>query len=284
MRKIRDKKWMQFLIPVAAALLLVIAIWGPERLADYQDRTTLNHVEMEAVENPSEGYRYSLNSNEKLYILAKCLDNQILPESEGNSLTKAKSADNAAGVNYEDLTGTYAFVVNRGDTSEKAISDEEIYEICNRELEELKSLNVIPDTVREVKASAYNAVLYSAIDVLEPRNNLSVWKVSLSTSYQNANKANRLLDAYIDADTGRIYEFYVRTEVSWEDIDPDDMIEQWSGYMGLTGGEEYEDANPLLETTPNYKKYRFPGMEEGSTVVTVGFYDGINELFLKISR
>ena len=46
----------------------------------------------------------------------------------------------------------------------------------------------------------------------------------------------------------------------------------------------YESVNPLLETTPYFKKYVFPGMGEERTVVTVGFYEGINELFLKISR
>ena len=111
-----------------------------------------------------------------------------------------------------------------------------------------------------------------------------MWKVSLSTSQQNANKANRLLDAYIDADTGKIYEFYVRTEEKWAEIDPDCLVTSWSGYLGLTGCEEYEDPNPLLETTPYYRKYKFPGMNDGTIVVTVGFYEGINELFLKISR
>ena len=43
-------------------------------------------------------------------------------------------------------------------------------------------------------------------------------------------------------------------------------------------------SNPLGETTPYFRKYSFEGMEEGSTVVTVGFYEDINELFLKISK
>lgn len=274
------KKIINVMILLVVLLLLGVAIWGPEKLAEYKDRKTLNQVTVETVENPSEGYRYSLSNNEKMYILAKCLDNQVIPESEMSSMTKVESED----VAYEELTGTYAFVVNYRGPSEKEITDDEIIESCNKGLEELKELGILPETVKKVTASSYDAVLYSAIDVLEPRNNMSVWKVSLSTSQQNANKANRLLDAYIDADTGKIYEFYVRTEQEWTDIDADALVEKWSDYLGLTGQEEYEDANPLLETTPYYKKYKFPGMDEGNTVVTVGFYDGINELFLKISR
>lgn len=53
--------------------------------------------------------------------------------------------------------------------------------------------------------------------------------------------------------------------------------------MGLTGREAYDSDNPLMETTPDFVKYRFPGMEERSTIVTIGFYEGINELFIKLT-
>ena len=54
--------------------------------------------------------------------------------------------------------------------------------------------------------------------------------------------------------------------------------------MGLTQPQPYEETNPLQETTPYYRKYSFEGMEDDITIVTIGFYEGINELFLKISR
>lgn len=270
---------------VAAALLVLLsALWGPEALAGYKDRSTLNHITVEQIEGGSEGYRYTLNNNEKLFILAKCLNNQVLPESEFSALTRVESQESVYEGIGEELTGTYAFVVNRQGPSGKEITDEEIYEICNKEIDTLKELGILHENVRKVDAASYNAVLYSAIDVLEPRNNMSVWKVSLSTSQQNADKTNRILDMYIDADTGKIYEFYVRTESKWTETDPDDLVQKWSGYLELMGMEEYEVDNPLLETTPYFKKYRFPGMEAGNTVVTVGFYEGINEFFLKISK
>ncbi len=274
-----QKKKLNILMIIPAVGILFLAVWGPERLAGYRDRGLLNQITAEPVEDEGEGYRYTMNSNEKLYILSKCLTNQVLPESEISAMAKEGND-----VDYEELTGTYAFVVNHRGPSEKEITDEQIYEICNTGIQELKELNILPGEVREVTASSYQAVLYSAIDVLEPRNNMSVWKVSLATDKMNADKSNRLLDAYIDADSGKIYGFYVRTETTWDAIDADKLVENWSTYLGLTGQEKYEDVNPLLETTPYYEKYRFPGLNEGSTVVTVGFYEGINELFLKISR
>lgn len=273
------KKIYNISLVFLAVVVFAVAVWGPEMMAEYKDKGTLNRVEIEVLKEENAGYRYTMSNNEKLYILAKCLNSQEVTESEFSAMTKVENEDS-----YEELTGTYAFVVNYRGPSEKEITNQEIFDICNEQLATLKELGVLPDTVKEVNASSYSAVLYSAIDVLEPRNNLSVWKVSLSTSQQNADKSNRLLDAYIDADTGKLYEFYVRTQQTWEDVEPDTLMEKWSTYMGLENMIAYEDTNPLMENTPYFRKYRFPGIEEQNTVVTVGFYEGINELFLKISK
>lgn len=263
---------------ILTLLVVVLSILGPEALAEYKDKAVLNRIQVEEEETGSEGYRYRLSSNEKLYILSQCLNNQTLPESEKSALTRE------ADTTYQDLTGTYAFVVNRKGPSGKEITDEEIYATANDGLKALKELGILPEEIRDVQASSYEATLYSAIDVPEPRNNVAVWKLSLLGSLQNADKSNRLIDAYIDADDGKIYEFYVRSQLGWEDIDTDELIEKWSDYMGLRAPEEYETDNPLLETTPYYKKYAFSGMGGDRTIVTIGFYDGINELFLKISK
>lgn len=260
------------------AVVVVLSIWGPETLADYKDRGVLNQIRTQDEETGGEGYRYQLSSNEKLYILSQCLNSQTVPGTEQSLQTKEAEST------YQDLTGTYAFVVNHNGPSGQEITDEEIYETANAGLTTLKELGILPEDIREVTPDAYEATPYSAIDVPEPRNNVAVWKLSLVGSLQNANKENRLIDAYIDADDGKIYEFYVRSKLKWEDIDPDELIGKWSSYMGLTAPEVYETDNPLLETTPYYKKYVFSTAGGERTVVTVGFYDGINELFLKISK
>lgn len=263
-----------------AVFSVILSVWGPETLARYQDKSLLGEIHAETVERAGEGYRYELNANEKLYILSQCLSSQTVPESEQNAMTHTGIQT----VDYEELEGSYAFVVNYRGPSGREITNEQIYETCNRGLAALKDAGILPEEVREVEQASYDASLYSAIDVLEPRNNIAVWKMSLSNSQQNANKENRLIDAYIDADDGKIYEFYVRTPLLWEDIDADRVAEEWSRYVGLGSPTPYESDNPLLETTPFYKKYVFPGMGDEVTVVTVGFYEGINELFLKISK
>lgn len=274
------RKISLLLLPLAA-VIAGLAVWGPEALARYRDNGILNQIQTQETETGTEGYRYSLSGNEKLYILSKCLNNQIQPESDQNAMTRTGTMN----LDYQELTGTYAMVVNRKDSTGQEITESVGIDLCNQGLRDLKNLGILPDSIRELTEGAYSAVMYSAIDVPEPRNNVLVWKIELNTGKQYANKENRLLDAYVDADTGKVYEFYVRTEISrWEEIDADEIVKTWAEYMGLDGLEEYQATNPLSETTPYFKKYSFAGMEEGSTIVTVGFYEGINELYLKISR
>lgn len=270
-----------FAVFLAVALVIAVSIWGPETLAKYKDKGILNEPHVELVVEAGEGYRYQMNANEKLYILSRCIGNQVHSESDQNALTFY--AGNAS-LDYENLDASYAFVRKYNGPSGKEITDEQIYATCNEGLAALKELNILPQEVSDVSASSYNATLYSAIDVLEPRNNVAVWKMSLSNSQKNADKTNRLMDAYIDADDGKIYEFYVRTPLSWEEIDADALVAEWAAYMGLLEPSPYESNNPLLETTPYFRKYVFAGMGNGQTVVTLGFYEGINELFLKVSR
>lgn len=274
------KKLSLLLLPLAAAIA-GLAIWAPEAIAEYRDNNILNQINAQDAETGTEGYRYSLSSNEKLFILSKCLNNQILPESEQSAMAREANVN----LDYQELTGTYALVANRKDSSGQEIVESQGIELCDRAVNEMKKLGILPESVKSVSERAYTAVMYSAIDVPEPRNNVLVWKISLDTGKQTADRSNRLLDAYIDADTGKIYEFYVRINVSaWEDVDPDGIITAWAEYMGLEEPREYESTNPLSETTPYFKKYVFTGMEDENTIVTVGFYEGINELFLKISR
>lgn len=283
MKRVMSKNWRQLLSPALLALtvlVVILSVWGPEALAVYTDKGILNQIRTQEEETGGEGYRYQLSRNEKLYILSQCLNAQTLPETEQSARTRDTQTETA----YQELPGTYAFVVNHNGPSGKEITDEEIYETANDEILLLKEAGVLPEEILEIRAGAYEATLYSAIDVPEPRNNVAVWKLSLTGSLQNANKENRLIDAYIDADDGKIYEFYVRAQLKWEEIDPDVLVEAWGSYMGLSSPQAYETDNPLLETTPYYKKYVFTGNGEERTVVTIGFYEGIDELFLKISR
>lgn len=262
-----------FLVFVGTIVLL--SIWGPEALSRYYDQRLFYTVRQQEVDAAEEGFRYELTASEKLFIFSRAVSSQNLPESEQSAITRPQSQEE-----YPEFTGTYAFIVNHQGPSGKELTEEALYASCNEQLSLLKQEGILPESVLTVEPEWYDAVLYSAIDTYEPRNNVSVWKLSLSTGLHNVNKENRLTDAYIDAGSGKIIEFYVRTDCSWAELSPDQMIQAWSRYMELPLPEPAEEPNPLRETASRYKKYAFPASEDEYTVVTVGFYDGIRELFI----
>ncbi len=265
---------------VFAGAVVWVCVWGPEELSKYADKTIIGVVHEENAEGGSEGYRYHLSVNEKVYILSKALGSQKVVESELSA--KTKNVSNV--IEYQELAGTYAFLESQNDSDGNPIDKSKGYEAAKEGLKELQELGILPEKVKEIRDGAYDVALYSAIDVLEPRNKVLVWKLGLSTNQQNADKKNRLLDAYIDADTGKVYEFYARTGQQWEDIDTDQLARKWSEYMGLEEPTEYGNSNPLSETTPYFKQYMLKGVDDSNIIITIGFYEGISELYLKISK
>ena len=151
---------------VFAAFSVMLSIWGPEAFAKYQDTKILNTIHTETVEAAGAGYRYRLKANEKLYILSRCLSSQVLPESESNAMTRLDGEEAL----YQEPEGSYAFVPNYRGPSVGEITDEQIYETCNKTLAVLKENGILPKEIREVEPALYDATLYSAIDVLEPQN------------------------------------------------------------------------------------------------------------------
>lgn len=255
-------------------LIVILSVWGPEQISLYKDRSMLGFIHQQEVELAAEGYRYELSSSEKLFIFSKARNSHTLSDGDLNVMLPNFS---------EEELGSYAFIVNHKGSSEKEISDQEVYEICNKGMNTLKEAGILPEGVQNVEAGIYDAVLYSAIDAREPRNNVAVWKLSLSANLRNIKKENRLIDAYIDADTGKFYEFYARTDRTWEEFNPDRIVAAWSQYMNLPFPKTYESANPLMETTPYFKKYICSGPGEEQNILTVGYYEGIQELFLVVS-
>ena len=115
----KNKKTTLILIAVSV-LVALVSLWGPEFLADYRDEKSLNQVRQMEAAGGGEGYRYTMSSDEKLFVLAKCLNSQSQPESERNAAIYQNN------LNYEELAGTYAFVVNKQGPSEQEITETDI--------------------------------------------------------------------------------------------------------------------------------------------------------------
>ncbi len=270
------KKLLSLFFLVLVIFTVGVSIWGPETLSEHRDRSLLGKAHLVQVEMAGEGYRYKLSREEKLFILSQALKSQEYLES---------SPDIGGQTDYyQEPKGNYAFVPNHQEVWGNELSGEEIYDTCNQQLNHLKEAKILPETVQEIDPALYEAVLYSAIDVREPTNYVLVWKVGLSDALRGVSKENRLIEAYVDADDGKIYGFYARTQKEWEELEPDGMIKGWCRYLGLLEPEAYEESNPLAEATSFFRKYAVSGEEGEDTVVTVGFYEGIREIFIRITR
>ena len=67
---VKIEKISMLLIPLAA-VIAAVAVWGPEAIAQYRDRNILNQIHVRETETGTEGYRYSLSNNERVYIVSK---------------------------------------------------------------------------------------------------------------------------------------------------------------------------------------------------------------------
>ena len=271
------KRGIHIFFVVLVGLAVALSVWGPEALSGYQDRSLLGKIHRQETEASGEGYRYELSAVEKVYVLSQALGS-VSPAEDGGQ----GNLPFAGGV-YRENGGNYAFVTSPRSPSGEDISGEAAYGMCSRGLRELKEAGILPESVEEAVPEFYEAVLYSAIDVRDPRSYVEVWKLSLSDRIRGVRKENRLMDIYMDADDGKIYEFYARTEWGWEEIDPDAIARAWCNYLGLPEPSACSEVNPLGEATPYFKKYVVSGASEERTVMTVGYYEGIRELFVKVS-
>lgn len=267
------------LIVIFVGSVIMLAMLAPSMLSKYTDAKILDSVRVESNDVSAGGYRYSLTPNERLYILFMAVNNQTPPQSDYAASLKEKAS--AAG---NDSSASYAYIANYRGPSEKELSREKAMEACGDELALMRELGVIPYCDYETGGVKYDAELYSAVDMLEPEKNVSVWQIGYSKGQQLSMLTNSLLDAYIDAETGKIYGLSLRSRQIDDNFDADKIIAAWCGYLGLEMPEAVTDDNPLMETTPYYKKYSVNGIGDGKTTVTVGFYEGINEFFIRIKE
>ena len=110
------KNRKRLLLTAGALAVFLFAMWGPEMLAKYRDKTVFYQITTETVENQSQGYRYLLTENEKIYLLSKCLNSQTLPASEQSVRVNEGEEEFA----YEEVSGNYAFVRNRNTAENRA--------------------------------------------------------------------------------------------------------------------------------------------------------------------
>ena len=269
-------KTQEKLIYTAAGLivcgLVAAAVLLPKLISRYYDAAVVGIVRLEEKDG-GEGDNRDLNADEKLYILSNALNNRILPQS-----------DHFAAIRWQDIlnnkTQSYAFRPVYRESEYNAETRAEALRALKVELDLLREKGVLPALDFNPDNGDYEAALFSAIDILKPQNNVTVWQIS----FDGAKIRSGLADCIMDARTHKLYSVSVRAKRTWTQYDESDAVRRWAEYLGAGEPDPYEPGNPWAEDAAVYKKYAFHGMDGSRTIVTAGYYEGVGEFFIRIAE
>jgi len=261
------------LAAVLAAAVILISVFLPAKLSQISDNSLLGTVQQESGDNSPESFRYTLTTPERLYILSMALSNRNMLQSDYAASLREK----AIRTNADDTAATFAYVENGNGPAQGEMSAESAMRACAAELSAIlkDGLGISNFAI----SNPCKQTLYSAVDILEPQKNVSVWQIDYSASLPPAGSPYALMEAYVDAETGKVYSFSFRA-ADPADFDPDGLAKAWLGRLGVTEYDDITQSSPLAEAAQQYKKYATGGMDQEKTVFTVGYYEGINEYYV----
>jgi hypothetical protein len=278
-----NKKYAAVLLLVMAVLILSILM--PAQLARFFDNTMLGVVHEESTPISLESFQYSsLSDRERLYIVSMALGNRNILQSD----YAASIRDKAIRSERDDSVMSFTYVENNRGSSADELDAKQAMEACKTELIEIISAS--PDLKENIDVIDWNlnpckAQLYSAVYMLDPQKNVPVWQIEYSSAVpptSNDNLPFALMEAYVDAETGKLYGFAIRPkQVDAQNFEPDALAKAWLGRLGITSFEDITDDNPFTEDASMYKKFATDGMDSGKTVFTVGVYEGVKEVFVR---
>ena len=119
--------------------------------------------------------------------------------------------------------------------------------------------------------------------MLDPQKNVSVWEIDYSGAIPPTVNTYpfALTEAYVDAETGKLYGFAFRlAQASAENFDAAALAREFLARLGISDFDDITDDSSS-EAASLYNKFATDGMDGAKTVFTVGFQDGVNEIFVK---
>jgi hypothetical protein len=280
---------IKFLKYVAALLLVIVviafSIFMPATLARYYDNSMFGVVYKDSTVISPESFQYStLSECERLNIVSMALGNRNIMQSDYAASIREKATRSGR----DDTVMTFAYVENTRGPSADELNAEQAIEACKVELTEIIQscfdLNANFD-VTELNLNPCSEKLYSAVYMLEPQKNVPVWQIEYSSAIPptfNDRLPFVLMEAYVDAETGKLYGFAFRLEqADTEDFEPDALAKAWLDRLSIASFEDITDDKLFTENASLYKKFAIDGMDSAKTVFTVGFYEGVNEFFVR---
>ena len=262
-------------VVITVTLVIALSVLVPSELARLQDQSVLDTVRKADVDNLPESFRYSLTASERMYILSMALNNRNILQSDYAAALREK----AIRTNRDDTTVSFAYVENKRGKASDEVDAELAMQICESELAALLKEGLEIEGFQITNPC--RQTLYSAVDMLEPQKNVSVWQLEYDGAKPPVDKPFSLMEAYIDAETGALYGFSFRMK-DQVDFETDALAKAWISRLSIADFGDITENNPLTETASRYKKFATEGMDNQKTVFTVGFYEGVNEVFVRI--
>lgn len=278
-----NKKYAAVLVLVTAVIIL--SILTPAQLARFFDNTMLGVVHEDSTPISLESFQYSsLSDRERLYIVSMALGNRNILQSDYAASIREKAIRSER----DDSVMSFTYVENNRGSSADELDANQAVEACKTELTEI--ISACPNLKDTIDVIDWNlnpckAQLYSAVYMLDPQKNVPVWQIEYSSAVppnSNDDLPFALMEAYVDAETGKLYGFAIRLkQVDTEKFEPDDLANAWLGRLGIASFEDITDDNPFTEDASLYNKFATDGMDSAKTVFTVGVYEGVNEVFVR---
>jgi len=258
--------------PVAAVIML--SIFMPAKLSQFYNSSILDTVQTEAEDISPESFRYSLTAPERLYIISMALNNRNILESDYAASLREK----AIRTNGDDSAASFAYVENGRGPAQGEMDAQNAMNCCVSELSGIvrDAFGIDGFTVN----NPCRQTLYSAVDMLDPQKNVSVWQIDYAGAIPPAGSPFSLMEAYVDAETGKIYSFAFRMDQA-PGFDAGKLAKAWLGRLNITGYGDITENNPAPETSEQYKRFATDGLDQKKTIFTAGFYKGINEVFVE---
>jgi len=260
-----NKKSKYIIAVILFCVIITTAVFIPDIISRYYDMKIVGTVYSK--EKSTGETDYTLDINETLHLLSNSLNNRILPQS-----------DRYAAVRWQDILNnknqSCAFQPVYRESEFNSETRKNALQSLKTELKLLYEKGILPEFDFDPGGN-YIAALFSAIDILNPQKNVTVWQIDFDGHVIKSG----LADCITDARTNKIYSVSVRAAKKWGEYDTDKIIKQWAEYLGIDAPVAYEPENPLIEDATYYKKYI-----SGKTVLTVGYYEGVGEFFIKITE
>ena len=266
--------WFAYTLAALIVGAIIAMIFLIPEITRHYDSVILGSIILEEKAAEVEGYKYNLSMDEKLYLLSNALNNRILPQSDYFAAIRLQDSI------FNTQTQSYAFQPVYKDSEYNSNTRLSALNALKAELALLAEQGILPKIDFDPQADLYEAALFSAIDILEPKKNLTVWQISFS----GAIISEGLVECIMDAQNHKLYSVFLRAAETWDHYDADEVIGLWAEYLGISAPEPYIPSSPLIEDATYYQKYAVNATEDDKTIVTVGYYEGIQEFFIKINR